>query len=469
MVSKSTKAPYVKFIGNSAVDVTGSAYVVRFKKYCILLDFGLVQGYDIYTNYKMNYELIKKVKPKEIDFIILHELHQDHIGNIPALFAKGCNAHIYIPYGNQKFLRLLWEDSLKIMQQDCLKLNNSGKKASPFYTQDDIEKALQRIIEIPYSTIPTTTCPHYIEDDIVLTYYPSGHIIGACQIHLDLIQGSVYHRLNFTGDIAGPTLHPYVEKRLPLPYANVTIAENTYNQPKRQNKSYDRVKDFEKIEAAVKDFNKILFGTFSLNRCQVLLRILHGMWQYNRIDRDIKVYVDAPLAQKFCNLWPWGDDFNPYEWDNVHFVESWEESQMLQKSNEHCIIISTSNFLTGGRIIEWLKSILPDSNNELIFSRYAGENNLASEIKYGGKIVNVDGKPTANNANIIELNSFSSHASYEELMDYYSNEIRYDKIALVHGDMRYKPEFCNALQQKLIEQGKSSRVICVNQDQKVYF
>lgn len=469
MVSKSTKVPYVKFIGNSAVDVTGSAYLVRFKKYCILLDFGLIQGHDIATDYKMNLEQIKKIKPKEIDFICLHELHQDHIGLIPALYAKGCQAHIFIPWGNKQFLRLLWEDSLKIMQQDCLKLSNSGKKATPFYTQDDIETSLSRIIEVPYSKIFTTVCPYYIEDDIVLIYYPSGHIIGACQIHLDLIQGSVHHRLNFTGDIGGPTLQLYVNKRVSLPYANIVIGENTYNRPKRQNKTYDRPKDLDKIEAAVRDYNKILFGTFSLNRCQILLRILYGMWEYNRIDRDIKIYVDAPLAQKFCNIWPWDSSFNPYEWDNVHFVESWEESQALQRSNEHCIIISTSNFLTGGRIIEWLKTILPDSNNVLIFSGYAGENNLASDIKYGGKIVNVDGKPIANNANIVELNSFSSHASYEELMDYYSNELRYDKIALVHGDMRYKPEFCNVLQQELIEQGKSSRVICVNQDQKIYF
>lgn len=469
MVNKGTAKPYVKFIGNSAVDVTGSAYLVRFKKYCILLDFGLVQGYDIATNYKKNHDILKKVKPKEIDFCIVSHAHSDHHAMIPALFAKGCNAHIYIPYGNKQFIQMLWEDSLKIMQQDCLKLSNSGKKAAPFYTEDDIQKALSRIIEVPYSTFPSTICPWYIEDDIKLCYYPAGHIIGACQIHLDLIEGSVHHRLNFTGDIGGPKNYPYVYKRSALPYANLTIAENTYNQSKRQNKFYDRQKDLEKIEAAVQDYNKILFGTFSLNRCQVLLRILYGMWQYNRLDRNIKIYVDAPLAQKFCDIWPWENNFNPYEWENVHFVESWEESQALQKSNEHCIIISTSNFLTGGRIVEWLKHILPDDRNVLIFSGYAGENSLASDIKYGGKIVNIDKINVSNNANIVELVSFSSHASYEELMDYYSNELRYDKIALVHGDMRYKPEFANSLQDSLIDQGKSSRVIAVNADSKIYF
>ena len=74
-----------------------------------------------------------------------------------------------------------------------------------------------------------------------------------------------------------------------------------------------------------------------------------------------------------------------------------------------------------------------------------------------------------NNANIVELVSFSSHANYEELMDYYANQCRYDKIALVHGDMKYKPDFARKLQDKLVEQGKSSRVICTNEDTKIYF
>ena len=469
MTNKGTTKPYVKFIGESATNVTGSAYLVKFKKYCILLDFGGYQESDIATNYKKNQALIKKVKPKEIDYIILHEVHIDHTMLIPALYARGCQAHILVPWGSKQFLKLLWEDSLKIMQQDCLKLNKTGKKATPFYTQDDIDKALNRIIEVIYSTIPTTTCPYYITDDIILTYYPANHIIGACQVHLDLIQGNVHHRLGFTGDIGGPTPQPYVFKRNSLPYCNLLLAENTYNQPKRQNKKYDREKDLEKIETAIREYDKILFGTFSLNRCQTMLKILYEMWLEKKIDKNIKIIVDAPLAQKICNIWPWDDDFNPFEWSNIRFVESWEESQSLQKTNDHCIIVSTSNFLNGGRIIEWLKAILPHSNNVLFFTGYAGENNLASDIKNGGKFVNVDGKTIKNNANIIELVSFSSHASYEELLDYYSNDLRYDKIALVHGDMDYKTSFSNVLQNKLVEQGKSSRVICTNQDQKIYF
>ena len=74
----------------------------------------------------------------------------------------------------------------------------------------------------------------------------------------------------------------------------------------------------------------------------------------------------------------------------------------------------------------------------------------------------------SNNANITELRSFSSHASYEELMDYYAHQCRYNKIALVNGNYEDKVEFAHTLQDELISQGKSARVICTQENQKIY-
>ena len=143
MVSRGTKKPYLQAIGASATGVTQSCYVVRFQKYMIMLDCGLYQESDIATNYKKNRELLKKIKPREIDWLILHEAHIDHTGLVPALYAKGCQAHILVPKGTIPFLKVLWEDSYKIMAQDTQKLNSKHSiKASAFYTQEDINTAL---------------------------------------------------------------------------------------------------------------------------------------------------------------------------------------------------------------------------------------------------------------------------------------------------------------------------------------
>ena len=61
MTNKGTAKPYVKCIGASSTGVTQSCYVVRFKKYVILLDCGGYQESDISTNYKENLKLLKKI------------------------------------------------------------------------------------------------------------------------------------------------------------------------------------------------------------------------------------------------------------------------------------------------------------------------------------------------------------------------------------------------------------------------
>ena len=469
MVSRGTKKPYLQAIGASATGVTQSCYIVRFKKYVIMLDCGLYQESDIATNYKKNQELLKKIKPRDIDWIILHECHADHTCLIPALYARGCQAHLIVPYGSKQFLKLLWEDSMKIFTKDCQKLNNKGIKATPFYIQDDIDAALNRIVEIGWTTIPTSPVSHYLTEDIRLQYYPSNHIINACQIYLTLQDGYTTHRLSFTGDVGGPTPQPYVDERMTLPYANLMLAESTYCQPKRMNKAYDRAKDKEKIEAVVRDSHRILIPCFSLGRTQTMLTILYQLWQEGKLPDDIKVVVDSPLAQKFCDIWPDDMLWNKVKsWGNLCFIKEWTESQVLQQSNEPCVVISASGFLVGGRVVEWLKYILPNRRNTICFVGYSGENNMASQIRYGDKVINVDGVEVENNANIVELVSFSSHASYEELMDYYMT-CRYDKIALVHGEFEPKVSFANTLQNNLIAQGKSSRVIATNADSKIYF
>ena len=153
----------------------------------------------------------------------------------------------------------------------------------------------------------------------------------------------------------------------------------------------------------------------------------------------------------------------------VKIIDSYEKSVALQQSNEHCVILSASGFLNGGRIMNHLKTALDKPSTCIIFCGFAGENNLASQIKAGQKEVNIDGTIVKNRANIVELRSFSSHASYEDAIEYYTEETRYDKLALHHGEFEGRVGFCDVIQNKLIEQGKSSRVVCVNAESKIYF
>ena len=463
MVTKGTTKPYIQFLGNSATDVTGSMHHIRFQKYSILLDCGLIQGHDIATDYRMNREQVKKVKPNQIDYIILSHCHVDHSSLIPAMFAKGCHGHVYVPQGSTPFLKLLWHDSMRIMQSDCEKLvKKHGMKASPLYGEKDIEMALERCIEVPYNQ------PKQIGSNIWLEYYPSGHIIHAAQVYLELQEGYTTKRIGFTGDIAGPTHRPYTTPRQTLPFVDVLIGESTYNAKSRINNARDRDNDIAKIKTVVDEAHRVLIPTFSLQRTQELLKVLYDMWGSGELP-DFPIYLDSPLAQKICNIWcDHRFDHDILGWKNLKFIHEYPQSVALQNSDEKCIILSASGFLNGGRVIGHLKTVLPKSNATILFVGYSGENNLASQIKMGQKEVLVDGQLVRNNAKIVDLRSFSSHASREELMDYYADMCRYNKLCLVHGEFEGKVEFAHELQDDLVAQGNSARVIAVNQDTKIY-
>ena len=459
---KGTAKPYVKFISGSATGVTGSAHLVRFKNYGILLDCGLEQGHDIMTDYQANKDFLHKIRVKDIQYIILSHCHVDHSGLIPALFAKGCQAHVYVPTGSIPLLRLLWADSLKIHQSDCLKLQKKhGRKFAPFFTEDDIDTALGRCIEIGFNEETA------LNQDVKFEYFSAGHIIYSAQIYLELHQGYQIYRVGYTGDIGGLTPRPFTLSRQSMPFCDLTIGECTYNTPTRPNSVKDRPKDVEKIISVVNESHKILFPCFSLQRTQELLLNLYMLWEMKDLP-DIPVYLDSPLAIKICNLWPdvelWDEVMN---WKNLKFVNEITDSKALQMSNEHCIIVSASGFLNGGRVLSHLTTVLPNGNNTIMFIGYAGEQNLASRIKANEPFVEVNSVVIENKAKIVELRSFSSHASYEELMAYYT-EIPYNKICLVHGEMNGKVEFAKTLKNKLASNGKSARVIAVNADTKIY-
>ena len=454
-MSSGTSKPYLHFVGGNANDVTGSCTIVRFDKIKLAADCGLVQTNNIVADYRANRDLVKRIKPKSIHGVIISHIHADHVALLLPCVAAGMQAHIYLPEGSYKLLKIMLEDSAKIMMQDSLQLQSKhGIKAPPLATLDDVSRVLDRVIEIPFNR------PTEIVGGAMLTYIPAGHIVNSAQVILDIKQGYVNKRLGFTGDFNTEDKSKSVAKIQPLPRCNVVVGENTYNSPERcYSVKKDRWYDEQLIKTAIEQYHKILLPVFSLQRAEDLLEIL------TKIKPNCPIVLDSPLACKIYREWPELLDYE--ERIGLKLITDWVDSLACQNSDEHMIIMASSGMMSAGRVMAYAKHILPSANNAILFCGYSSPNTLAYEIKNGAKQVKVDGEWVDNNAQIYNLKTFSSHANYNQLMQYYQ-EIVYDKLCLVHGDFENKVEFANTLQGKLIKQGKSSRVIAIQQEQKIY-
>lgn len=455
-MSKGTTRPYLHFVGNNSTDVSGSCTILRFDNIKLALDMGLIQTNNIVADYRANRDMMKRIKPKTVHGVVISHCHSDHCANLLSAVHMGMNAHIYVPQGSIPIMRIMLEDSAKIMESDSTKLQNKhGIKAPPLATLEDVDKVMNWCVEVPFNQ------PFEIVGGARLTYYDAGHIINSAQAIIEFKQGYTTKRVGITGDICNEPKSKSVRPLQPLPRADILVSECTYSDPKRcYSMKKDRWYDEQMITTAVNQYHRILIPTFSLQRLEDILETL------SKLDIQKRIYVDTPLGEKIYRAWP-----EPLDYEdrlNLKFVQSWEESKLIQESNEPCIVVASSGMLVAGRAVCYLKHLLPSPNNAVLFIGYSAENTTATEIKQGNTTIKVDGEVVSNKAQIYSLNSFSSHSNYNQLMKYLM-ELDYQKVCLVHSNYESKVAFANTLQNNLIAQGKSSRVIAVNADSKIYF
>lgn len=454
----------IEFAGMNAEGVTGSMLYITYNDKQILLEAGLYQtsGDDILKQYKVNHRNYK-IPFDSLDAVVISHNHIDHVGLVPYLFARGYRGNVYIPKGNKLLARIMWEDSLKIFESDCVKLEKRyDMNATPLYTQEDIEIALEHLVELPFGE------DIVLFDDLTLHYYHASHIVNAAQVRLSFKIGETTKVLGFTGDIGSDIDKEYLLPYEPMPYCDIVLGECTYGGSHKTHKQKDRLKDIEKIKCVVDqccqhDTQKVIFGSFSLNRLQDILTTLYKIYDEDETFAT-PIIIDAPLGEKITNIWDkliekdndlWKKVIS---WKNIVWVDTYEESQQWQKLQTSQVVITTSNFLKAGRVVSWLKFVLPNENARVCLCGYAGdENSVAYQIQHCKKWVTIDGERVRSRANVMQLTSFSSHACRSELLDRYTN-MPYNKIYLVHGEKSGKEEFAKLLRESLSSANRSSKV-----------
>jgi metallo-beta-lactamase family protein len=104
-----------------------------------------------------------------------------------------------------------------------------------------------------------------------------------------------------------------------------------------------------------------------------------------------------------------------------------------------------------GRVVHHLANSVTDPKNMVIIVGYQAENTLGKKIVMKESEVNIFGEPHALRAEVVVLNSFSSHADRNDLLAYVRrfDTSRLRDIYLVHGD----PDQAEKLQAGLSESG----------------
>lgn len=476
-MSKKDDKVHISFIGGNAYDVTGSATLIEWNDRHILIDLGIIQGGTVLQDYKDNKRLLTKNKLKNIDMVIVGELHADHTCNLPYITKANKDCRIITPIKHKKIFKCMFEDSALISSRDCewLSTKFEDRVFEPSYDLYDVEYCVNRIEE--YNTNEKIK----LDDDIMVRFTYSGHIAFCCQIELWININGKIKKLLFTedlGNVLNEENRPFTEKLQKVDHADVVISESTYGKREKPCTKKTIEKDLQKFYTVIDQFavqmkGTVLIPTFSLDRAPAMLYMI---WRQYHEDPNfkIKVILDSPLMNRLLDIYleELEDDKAKLlkeilEWPNIIRVVESEESKFAMDNYKNSIVIASSGMMNIGRSKSWFKKIVGDPMSCCIISGYCSPNTLGAKLKDNKqKTINIDGKSYPNKCNVVNILGQSSHIQRNELIEYLS-EINCQKICLVHGNMQGRIELAEDLKEELSKKCKTSKIVIINKGTKI--
>lgn len=473
-MAKSKSKIQINFVGEAANDVTGSCIYIQTPNRQILLECGLFQSCgSALENYRINNKHFE-FKPKDIDYVFTMHNHADHMCLMPKLYKQGCSAQIIAPSGTKQIAEILLKDSAHIMDTDAIELTNKFKRDyPPIYTDSDVDRCLNSYTEYPTGEMIQ------LDEYIKFKFIPSGHILNSAQLELWITEGNVTKKIGYTSDLGNVHIKKYYSNKFKaIKKCDVLIGETTYAREERIANQKMRNKDLEKLEMVIRqtcieEGARVLIPVFANDRCQNMLTYIYDLFGNNE-DFDIPVLIDSPMATRVCKAYCElldGEDAEKWNkvlaWKNICFVEDSLTSREWRDSNRPVVVLASSGMMVKGRSTGWAHSMLPRTNDRIVFCGFAAEDSLGSIIKEGKqKTITISGHRVKNRCQVTDLHSFSSHMQRDSLLKTYG-ATECEKIILVHGEMNGKIEFAKELQEEISKNDNTSKVIIANKGYKL--
>lgn len=446
--------------------VTGSKHLVTLKNgKKILLDCGLFQGMGKETdplNRNFGFDAA------EVDVLVLSHAHIDHCGLIPKLVKEGFRGTVFCTPATKELAGILLEDSAEIQENDIKYVNKKRKLEkkellTPLYTTDDAKRAKERFETREYHQWFTVT------DGVECMFTDTGHIIGSAAVHLKINENGTQRTLTFSGDVGR---YRDVILRSPdvFPQADYILLESTYGDSRHDEMSDTHEILLEWIEkTCIQKKGKLIIPAFSVGRTQEILYALNQLENERRLPKT-DYFVDSPLsgeATQVLKNYPqyfnsriqkvMQKDADPFGFTGLKFVQSVDESKLLNYRKEPCVIISASGMAEAGRVKHHISNNIENSRNTILLVGYCEPHSLGGRLKKHPEEVTIFGLPHQVNAEIGEMRSMSAHGDYEDMMQWLAcQDARLvHKLFLVHGE----PEVQEAFKLRLIKKGFMDVVI----------
>ena len=447
----------LKFLG-AAREVTGSKILLTDNSgQRILFDCGMFQGKGLETD-EMNRDL--GFDPSLINHIILTHAHIDHSGLIPYVYKLGFRGSIVCSNATRDLCSIMLADTAYIQEHDTKTYNKRRAKkglplVTPIFTQEDAKDCMALFIGVP------SDMKFRIHENIKVKFTSTGHMLGSGVANLLITENGRTTRIAYTGDIGRPTSRILVPPK-PFPQADFLITESTYGDRLHQDQfSADEELLKTVVHTCVNKGGKLIIPSFSVGRTQEIVYSLNNFFNQGRLPR-IEIFVDSPLAVNATTIFRMHPEcFNkevlqkmeidpdPFGFNSLTYITRQEDSKKLNDYKKPCIIISASGMMEAGRIKHHLANNISNPKNTILIVGYCSPVTLGARIARGDKEVSIFGTVYKVNAEVREIDSFSGHGDYKEMISFLDcqNKTEVQKTFLVHGEYETQVNYSAKLQE----------------------
>lgn len=433
--------------------VTGSCHqLILDASNSLLIDCGLFQGAETSPDGRAGADRLEIDFPvANITAMVATHVHIDHVGRIPYLLAAGYKGPILCSEPSARLLPIVLADAFAL-----------GFSRDQRLIERYLQLVESRIVALPYKQwhtvldMPKLLCRVRLQR--------AGHILGSAYVECDVWwrDRKERRRVLFSGDLGAPYT-PILPAPKPAWHADLVVLESTYGDRAHEGRANRRQRLKDVIEHATRNGGTVIVPAFSIGRTQELLYeledIIHreqqrpgkraALWQ------SLKVYLDSPLASRFTteyrNLQRFWDaealarvnaGRRPLAFDQVIAIDEHATHlanvARLARSHEPAVVIAASGMCAGGRVMNYLKAMLPDPRHDVLFVGYQAAGTPGRAIQqYGprGGYVDIDRERIDIRAGIHSVSGYSAHADRNDLTRFITG-MRHlpEEVRLIHGE-----------------------------------
>ena len=427
--------------------MTGSKHLITTDSgKTILLDCGMYQGKGMETD-EANREL--GFDPKDIHYLLLSHAHIDHSGLIPYIYSLGFRGKIYCTAATRDLCELMLQDTAFIQEQDVRwynkKMDRQNKpKIKPLFDMSDAQQVMKLFRTVEYDT------PYRLNEEIEIQFTNSGHMLGSAVISVAITENGQTKRIAYTGDIG--RLHSHIlSTPQAFPQCDYLICESTYGNRLHE----DTLVSEEQLLGIVEETcmykkGKLLIPSFSVGRTQEIVYVLNELFNDGRLER-VPVYVDSPLSANATEIFrrhahtlneqvqdTLRYDPDPFGFNGLRYITDVQQSKALNRSEQPCIIISSSGMLEAGRIKHHVSNHIDDPSTTILIVGYCTPSSLGARIQDPSlRYVSIFGFDHRIRAQVTKVEGFSGHGDYQEMIQYLTacqDAKKVQKVFIVHGE-----------------------------------